>query len=486
MALVGLFDTSATVRQQYGCAAETAYTAVAKYVLDGEINMQTGNRWSDGTPQWFLTPDLLAGGGYLNSSDQTTVRQLLALVGYVQVNSLIGSQAVFSGCPSACAFNTSAQFTAGGAPTIVYARAMMNNYTQARNLALVSTSLFFDDTTGADPLIATGSLLGFKLTGTGASWAAGDQCDVAGGGGVGQITYVSGGVPQGVIVVTPSTGYTNTGSPVSCTAVSPSVGTGLTVVLLAGNTCGTTRDNMCSDGSAANLHAYWSYVDGGMLYKYYATQEDPAVALGAYSTAYGLSSIPNCTTYWGVSVPCFGSSRGGEASEGTNYGNSYTSSILAFNAIINAGYDNPHLYGPQMSAVTADYSDLRYVADLNLLNGLSGVPSQPSVWNFITNGDSNTYITYPSGYTTEAALLAQDAITGRTDRANALEWLVLNSASGLADGTAGGCTAGPAPRCGFINSIDNEVYGAPVAPDMFIALPAANPVTTASPRPRTP
>ena len=46
------------------------------------------------------------------------------------------------------------------------------------------------------------------------------------------------------------------------------------------NTCGATRYQVCPDGTAGSLHAYWTYFTGGMLYKDWAHMEDPAVSHG--------------------------------------------------------------------------------------------------------------------------------------------------------------------------------------------------------------
>src|ERR1019366_2251685 len=61
------------------------------------------------------------------------------------------------------------------------------------------------------------------------------------------------------------------------------------------NTCNAARGTVCADGSAANLHAYWSYETGGMLYKAWAHFEDPNVSWQAYQSAYAnLPTQPKC------------------------------------------------------------------------------------------------------------------------------------------------------------------------------------------------
>jgi hypothetical protein len=236
------------------------------------------------------------------------------------------------------------------------------------------------------------------------------------------------------------------------------------------NTCDAARYQVCPDGTAGSLHAYWTYVTGGLLYKEWANMEDPAVVLPAFNDAYhNLPSQPMCNTAWHTPISCLGSGRGGESSEGTVYGNSLTRLRWAMNAVHTAGFDDPMKYGPQMSIGTMSYWDLRYVADLTLLTGLSGDESEQARWNYLTDGDSLYYYTYPSNYAAESAMLNADALTGRTDRAPALEWLVMNTAFGMASGRAGNCKW----FCGFDKELDND-YAAGVVLDMFLAMKKAN------------
>jgi hypothetical protein len=250
------------------------------------------------------------------------------------------------------------------------------------------------------------------------------------------------------------------------------------------NTCSATRYQVCPDGTAGSLHAYWTYVSGGLLYKDWANLESPTVVQSAYNTQFNnLPSQPMCNSLWHTSVPCLGGARGGESSEGTSYGVSISKLRWALNAIHTAGYDDPLLYGPQMSMGTMSYWDLRYVADLNLLTGLSGIPSESSRWNYLTDGDSLAYYVYPSNYATEAATLSADAYVGRTDRTAALQWLVTNSAFGTANGQAGHCGS----YCGIDNELSND-YGSGAALDLFLALPAQDLAANlpADPRPSLP
>lgn len=75
----------------------------------------------------------------------------------------------------------------------------------------------------------SGGLSGLTVVSGGTSWSVNDTFTVGGGtGGYGQVTSVSGGVVTGASVFLPGGGYTAS-SGVSTTAVSPSIGTGLTL-----------------------------------------------------------------------------------------------------------------------------------------------------------------------------------------------------------------------------------------------------------------
>jgi hypothetical protein len=469
MAQVALMDNSSSNRNQYGCPAHDVFMTNIEYAINGEFKVD-GNRMSGSADQFALTADLLLGGGYLSSADQAVVRNFLAVVAYDQVNSFYGSEGVIG------SYNSATQFTNFGDSSYVFMRAMGNNYTQSRMLILTAAALQFDDNTSADPLMPTGGVVSAPPQNQGSTWTVGEQFTIGSGAAVGQCTAVSGGACTATEVITASTGYNNTSNPLSTTATSGS-GTGLTVNIVALNTCGAARGTLCPDGSGGDLHAYWGYMTGAMLYKYWANEEDPGITQQAYNAAYAnLPSNPSCSTEWGGTAPCMGSSQGGEASEGTFYGNAFAGFIQTAIAIQNAGYFNPSLYGPQMSALTSSYNDQRILADYTAMTGMSGLQAEPARWNFLTNGDSDNNYVYPASYSTESTMLMDDYLSGRTDRANNLEWIVLNSAWGGADGTHS-CTMGP---CGFINSLADP-FGEATLPDIFIALPAGNPVTVNPP-----
>jgi hypothetical protein len=243
------------------------------------------------------------------------------------------------------------------------------------------------------------------------------------------------------------------------------------------NTCGATRYVVCPDGTAGSLHAYWTYLSGGMLYKDWAHIEDPNVSWQAYQAAYSnLPTVPSCNNPWSSRpVPCFGDGRGGESSEGSWYRYSLYRSRYALNAIHTAGYDDPILYGPQMSYGTSSWWDLHYIAELGFLTGKfgrgvspweSGTACDSSCMAYLTTGDSLAYYRMPSDFDELASTMVFDTYSGRTDRANALEWPILNVAFG-----------GPS---GFLAGLAND-YASAVALDLFIALPAADPTTTRPP-----
>lgn len=232
------------------------------------------------------------------------------------------------------------------------------------------------------------------------------------------------------------------------------------------NTCHASRSQVCPDGTAGSLHAYWSYVSGGMLYRDWADMEDARVVQPAYNAAFkDMPSQPMCNANWHKPIACLGLGRGGESSEGMFYGMHIEKLRWALNAIHTAGYDDPMQYGPQMSMGTMSYWDLRAVADVSLLTGLSGADSDKSRWNFFTDGDTLNYYTYPSGFGTEGAMLVSDAYVGRTDRSEVLKWLLTNTAFGGADGKAGGCKS----YCGITNELSNDLASG-ITPDLFIAL----------------
>jgi hypothetical protein len=260
------------------------------------------------------------------------------------------------------------------------------------------------------------------------------------------------------------------------------------------NTCSATRYQVCPDGTAGSLHAYWTFFTGGMMYKDWANIEDPNVTWQAYQAAYGnLPTQPSCDSTWyalGTKTPCFGLGRGGEANEGSSYGGSLSALKLALDSATTAGYLDPMLYGPQMSLASSSYFDLRVISDLATLTGV--VPNNstsyaaganPGSYNFLNTGDELDYYKYPSNYTPQTAMLLANSYTGRTEGNSAMLWTILNTAFGGPLGTEYPCRN----YCGFTGELTND-FARDVALDLFIALPAGDPTSSlpADPRPSLP
>lgn len=247
------------------------------------------------------------------------------------------------------------------------------------------------------------------------------------------------------------------------------------------NTCSAGRYVVCPDYTAGSLHAYWKYFTGAMLYRMYAHLEDPTVSWRAYQAAYSnLPRQPRCIYTDGTPQSCFGDGRGGESSEGSWYQYSMFRLRDAFNMVHTAGYDDPMLYGPQISLGTSSWWDLKYVSDLLFLTGFgpNGQPDKPG-YNYFTTGDSYGYVRAPSDFTTEATMLTADAYVGRRDRSDALRWGILNAAFGGPTGKSGGCTQ----YCGFDGELVND-FASSLGLDLMIALPAGDPVASLPPDPR--
>src|ERR1035437_4152198 len=239
------------------------------------------------------------------------------------------------------------------------------------------------------------------------------------------------------------------------------------------NTCSATRYVVCADGTAGSLHAYFTYLTGGMLYKDYAHMEDPNVSWAAYQSAYAnLPSKPMCEDSTdGSQVPCFGDGRGGESSEGSWYQYSMYRLQLAMLSIQSAGYNDPIVYGPQMSLATSSWWDLKANSDLEFLTYSYYTP-QPR-FQYFSTGDTLQLFRAPSDFNAQAWMMVNDSNTGRTDRTAKLEWpLLYTSIGGL-----------PA----FFSNLGNG-YGSNNAIPLFTALPPGDPTSSppADPRPALP
>jgi len=247
------------------------------------------------------------------------------------------------------------------------------------------------------------------------------------------------------------------------------------------NSCNAKRSEICPDYSAGSLHAYFDYFAGAMLYRMYAHLEDPAVTLQAYQTAYSnLPQMPKCLYVDGSKHPCFGDGRGGESSEGSWYQYSFYRLRYALNLLHTAGYDDPILYGPQVSLGTSSWWDMKYVSDILFLTGIppAGSPAQPS-FNYWTTGDSNGYTRVPVDFITEAAMMTADSYVGRKDRTEALKWLLVNSAFGGPLGKLSHCKF----YCGFNAELGND-YGYGLTMDLLISTATPDLIASQPPDPR--
>src|ERR1039458_10153675 len=244
------------------------------------------------------------------------------------------------------------------------------------------------------------------------------------------------------------------------------------------NTCSATRYQVCPDTTAGSMHAYFHYFMGASMYMEYAHLEDPRVTDAAYQAAFSNPANPQCQYIGpgsGTYYSCLGDGRGGESAEGSWYAYSRGRLRDALNILHTTGNDDPMIWGPQASLGTSSYWDLLYIEDLEFLTGQSG-----DWYNYLTTGDTEFYGRTPTDFQPEASMMAADSYTGRTDRTSAMEWLLLNTASGGPLGTSGGC----AYTCGFTALLNSEAPSQPIAYNMFIALPAGDPTSSLPPDPR--
>ena len=260
------------------------------------------------------------------------------------------------------------------------------------------------------------------------------------------------------------------------------------------NTCSASRYTICSDSTAGSRHAFFKYYAGAYLYDVYGHLEDPNVSWAALQAQFhNIPKKPMCRDWQGDAevgpgmLPCLGDGRGGESSEGSGYGYSMYALRYALNAIWTAGYADPLIWGPQMSLATSSWWDMHALADNLFLSGMERKNGNPTggspAYSFMITGDTNTYYRDPSWFGAEASTLTFDSYAHRTDRTGMLEWPVLNTAFGGPDGRAMGCS----DHCGFNGGLSN-VFAGDVAVDMFIALPAGDPVASrpSDPRPAMP
>ena len=200
-----------------------------------------------------------------------------------------------------------------------------------------------------------------------------------------------------------------------------------------------------------------------------------------------LRSLPAAALRGSGTTPCFGINRGGESPEGSWYRYSTYRTRYLLNILHTAGYDDPILYGPQMSYGTSSWWDLHYIAELSFLTGIDSGHNPNAMgeafYNF-TTGDTYQSWRSPNDYWDLAATLSYDTMTGRSDRSAALEWAPLNVAGGGPNGTTyPGCTS----YCGFVQNMSNDI-GNNIIFDFLFSLPATDPTVAppADPRPNFP
>jgi hypothetical protein len=380
-------------RNTWGCYGRDVWVYVMQQVISGKEEIK-GNHWSDSAPQFALTTDWLMAGNYLSASDQELARRFLAYYAKTVLGFSYGS-----GAPPS-KYNSAAQFQQNDIYSLIGMRAMGNNYTMSKMLAVVGASLTFNDDPTDDP-----------------------------------------------------------SQP---------------------NSCNAKRTDLCPDYSAGSLHAYFSYFAGALMYRMYAHLEDPAVTLQAYQNTFSnLPQLPKCNYMDGSKYSCLGDGRGGESSEGSWYQYSLYRLRYALNMIHTAGYNDPILYGPQISFDTSSWWDMKYVSDVLFLTGVvpEGTPNEAS-YNYLTTGDSLHYVRVPSDFLTEASMMTADSYVGRKDRTETLRWLLVNSAFG-----------GPSGKnhckfyCGFNSELAND-FADSLDVDLLISTSAPDPVASLPPDPR--
>ena len=199
------------------------------------------------------------------------------------------------------------------------------------------------------------------------------------------------------------------------------------------NTCGATRYQVCPDGTAGSLHAYWTYLTGGMLYKDWAHMEDPEVSRAGLSG--GLFQSARSThlrRFHGWRPRCRASETVAVESRVKEAGISIrcTGWKLAMLSIQSAGYDDPILYGPQMSLATSSWWDLKSLSDLEFLT--YSYNTNFPMFGYFSTGDTLYLYRVPADFNAQAWMMVSDADSGRTDRTATLEWPLLFTSVGRA------------------------------------------------------
>lgn len=391
-ALLSMVAPTPAERNAWGCYSRDIWVYVMQQVISGKEEIK-GNHWSDSAAQFVLTTDWLMAGNYLSTSDLDLARRFLAYFAKTVLGFSYGSTAPTT------KYNSPAQFQENDIYSLIGMRAMGNNYTMSKMLAIVGASLTFNDDPTDDPDLS--------------------------------------------------------------------------------NSCNAKRNELCPDYSAGSLHAYFSFFAGAMLYRMYAHLEDPTVTLPAYQSAFSnLPQMPKCNYMDGTKHSCLGDGRGGESSEGSWYQYSMYRLRYALNMMHTAGYNDPILYGPQISLDTSSWWDMKYVSDILFLTGEPAGPNQPS-FNYLTTGDSLQMVRVPSDFVTEASMMTADSYVGRKDRFEVLRWLLVNSAFGGPLGKDNHCKS----YCGFNAVLAND-YGSNLTFDLMIGTSMPDLVASLPPDPR--
>lgn len=196
---------------------------------------------------------------------------------------------------------------------------------------------------------------------------------------------------------------------------------------------GDPPNTIYSDGSANTLHAYLTLLTGAYLYTEYANFEDPHVV----SAAYGLSDPYTCkssTLAGGNIASCLGQNAGGIHTEGTQLLDTVSDLANALWMLHTAGYDDPNLYGPQVSLWSSSWWALMY------RDYLHSIVPEPSTYGSDANGPEIRYLDFAFGELHQEyyrfsiqgaflAMLAQDSQSGLFDeRLNGSYW-ILSSAT---------------------------------------------------------
>ena len=101
-------------------------------------------------------------------------------------------------------------------------------------------------------------------------------------------------------------------------------------------------------------------------------------------------------------------------------------------SIQSAGYNDPILYGPQMSLATSSWWDMKAVSDLEFLT--YSYNTNFPMFGYFSTGDTLYLYRMPADFNAQAWMMVSDADLGRTDRTATLEWpLIFTSVGGVND-----------------------------------------------------